>query len=526
MAVKGLKLNITSKSFGGGSSIPKMDFGGSKLGIQPAKIKSSSLLDTTDTLVSKGNVASHENMKQETNKIHATISHLTTFVRKNRGKINDNTAKIDQNEQNIKINAKKITLLKNVIKAQEPFGGNEDPLAEVNNTLEEIGVLLALDFSRREEIAKEELANQREEKAERKRSMKERMIEGLKGVGRKGMGAAKGAAGSVGGAAAKPVAGIFDQIKEVVALLGTAVFANNAIDWLKDEKNQEKVGNFFKFIAKHWKWVLGAVAGVAALTALGGLVSVIGGLGAALGIFANPLAWKIMAAIAIGYGVWKGGRWIHKKFVGGEEFVEAHAENNKKKEALHELGITNTGMITGPGGKRLVSVEEHGTEAQKEAWRDFKNEQIRIDNIRDEMRDEMDAEKKKAREAWKEEAMASKVGKAKVDWKYWNKKWDEDWAKQQDAIRAKHEQRIVSEATTKAERIKINTKSGIDEQAARLNQAPEEDAFIDIDLGRIRKDGTPITSDQQSDVNEVEFIASINKLNPYMEETPELLGIV
>ena len=92
----------------------------------------------------------------------------------------------------------------------------------------------------------------------------------------------------------------------------------DAIDWLKDEKNQEKVGNFFKFIAKHWKWVLGAVAGVAALTALGGLVSVIGGLGAALGIFANPLAWKIMAAIAIGYGVWKGGRWIHKKFVGGE----------------------------------------------------------------------------------------------------------------------------------------------------------------------------------------------------------------
>ena len=59
-----------------------------------------------------------------------------------------------------------------------------------------------------------------------------------------------------------------------------------------------------------------------------------------------------------------------------------------------------------------------------------------------------------------------------------------------------------------------------------MNQAREEDAFIDIDLGRIRKDGTPITSDQQSDVNEVEFIASINKLNPYMEETPELLGIV
>ncbi len=526
MAVKGLKLNITSKSFGGGSSIPKMDFGGSKLGIQPAKIKSSSLLDTTDTLVGKGDVASHENMKQETNKIHATISHLTTFVRKNRGKINDNTVKIDQNEQNIKINAKKITLLKNVIKAQEPFGGNEDPLAEVNNTLEEIGVLLALDFSRREEIAKEELANQREEKAERKRSMKERMIEGLKGVGRKGMGAAKGAAGSVGGAAAKPVTGIFDQIKEVVALLGTAVFANNAIDWLKDEKNQEKVGNFFKFIAKHWKWVLGAVAGVAALTALGGLVSIIGGLGAALGIFANPLAWKIMAAIAIGYGVWKGGRWIHKKFVGGEEFVDAHAENNKKKEKLHELGITNTGMITGPGGKRLISVEEHGTEAQKAAWRDFKNEQIRIDDIRDEMRDEMEAEKKAAREEWKEKAMASKVGDEKVDWKYWNKKWDEDWAKQQDAIRAKHEQRIVSEATTQAERIKINTKSGIDEQAARLNQAPEEDAFIDIDLGRIRKDGSPITSGNQDDVNEVEIISPTNKLNPYMEETPELLGIV
>ena len=117
-----------------------------------------------------------------------------------RPKINRSTFKIGSGDLVNKVanNEKKITTLKNIFKAQEPFGGNEDPLAEVNNTLEEIGVLLALDFSRREEIAKEELANQREEKAERKRSMKERMIEGVKGVGRKGMGAAKGAAGSVG----------------------------------------------------------------------------------------------------------------------------------------------------------------------------------------------------------------------------------------------------------------------------------------------------------------------------------------
>ena len=166
MAVKGLQLNITSKSFGGSS------LGG---GTGRSKINSASLFNSSP--------------------------------------VGANAPSIRANTEAISINAKKITLLKNIFQAQEPFGGNEDPLQEVNQTLEEIGVILALDFTRREEEAKEEALARREEKVERKRSMKERMIEGLKGAGKRGMGAAKGVAGGIGGAvASSPIGDIFGSI--------------------------------------------------------------------------------------------------------------------------------------------------------------------------------------------------------------------------------------------------------------------------------------------------------------------------
>ena len=227
MAVKGLKLNITSRSF------DKSSLGG----INQSKISPSSLLNNSaDSLRSENDGAlTSKDFETKTGKLTNVLKRVTF--------------RIGNNEKAISINAKKITLLKNIFKAQEPFGGNEDPLKEINQTLEEIGVILALDFTRREEEAKEEAAARREEKAERKRSMKERMLEGLKGAGKKGMGAAKGVAGGIGGAvAASPVGDIFAGIKNALVLLGTAKFASGAIDWLKDEKNQEKAQKYLSDI--------------------------------------------------------------------------------------------------------------------------------------------------------------------------------------------------------------------------------------------------------------------------------------
>ena len=75
-------------------------------------------------------------------KIHGTISKLTAHVRKSLGRI----IKL---EKRVDVNAKKITLLKNVLEAKDSFGGKDDPLIETNRILVEIQSQLAIDFASR-----------------------------------------------------------------------------------------------------------------------------------------------------------------------------------------------------------------------------------------------------------------------------------------------------------------------------------------------------------------------------------------
>jgi len=530
VAVKGLQLNITSKSFGGSS------LGG---GTGQSKINSASLFNSSP--------------------------------------VGANAPSIRANTEAISINAKKITLLKNIFKAQEPFGGNEDPLQEVNQTLEEIGVILALDFTRRKEEAKEEALARREEKVERKRSMKERMIEGLKGAGKRGMGAAKGVAGGIGGAvAASPVGDIFGSITKALTLLGAAKFANSALDWLKDEKNQEKVANFFKFIADHWKWVLGAVAGVAALGAIGGLVSVITGLTAAIGIFANPLAWKILAAIAIGYGIWEGGKWITKRVTGGGEFAEFD-ENLRQETENKGLDVKNFGtgaLVLGADGEP-IRVPWYGKNGilgrEAKPGKENKNASDELNLIND------------AHRAYIERTM----GKDKL------KELDEAYARYLDLMGQKdnikdqmHEQIGEAESAIRTSRSSGSPEYktrflgdhipllniGVDNseykayQQETLRLVEAEEAKIRERYSAILRGVTPtnasissisknnntaplsaveykgtithlkgitttlnrgdIQSDQTEDQSKVETINPVNVLNDYMTETPELHGII
>jgi len=198
----------------------------------------------------------------------------------------------DPLEKRVAANEKKITLLKNVLKAQKPFGGNEDKLAEISSTLEDIGNALALDFSNR--ISEQDAENKKKKKAneERKRNLKEKSIEGLKGIG-KGLGAGiKGVAASV----VSPFKNVFDKIINFVTILGAGIAGNAALTWWKnlDPKTKDKIKDTLSFTAKNWKWL----AGIGGIFLLSSFVRKIYGV------------WKAIKFVGSGFGLFKGAKTV------------------------------------------------------------------------------------------------------------------------------------------------------------------------------------------------------------------------
>ncbi len=169
----------------------------------------------------------------------------------------------DPLEKRVAANEKKITLLKNVLKAQKPFGGNEDKLAEINSTLQDIGNALSLDFANRITEGKEANKLRKKENEERKKNLAEKSVEGIKGAGKKLGAGIKGVAASV----VSPFKNVFDKLISFVTLLGAGIAGNAAITWWQnlDQKWKDRITGTFNFLAKHWKW-LAAGVGVLLLT--------------------------------------------------------------------------------------------------------------------------------------------------------------------------------------------------------------------------------------------------------------------
>ena len=201
----------------------------------------------------------------------------------------------DPLEKRVAVNEKKITLLKNVLKAQKPFGGNEDKLAEINSTLQDIGNALSLDFANR--ITEQDAENKlkKKENEERKKNLAEKSLEGIKGAG-KGLGTGiKGVASKV----VSPFKNVFDKLISFVTLLGGGIAANAAITWWQDPENskaRDRISNTFNFLTKHWKW-LAAGTGILLLTSVVGKIRQV---------------WKLVKFVGSGFGLFKGAKNIPK----------------------------------------------------------------------------------------------------------------------------------------------------------------------------------------------------------------------
>ncbi len=222
-------------------------------------------------------------------------------------KINKDTFKIGSGDLTKRVanNEKKITLLKNVFKAQKTEIGEK--ITPKVNTLEEslinttqiLGVIsekLQLDMDQRIKDQKAAFENQRKLNLINKRDNKEDEIESKKKVKR---------ASTLGKAVAKPFVGMFDKLKQLAMILGGGILGTNLIRSLQDKDFVAKLEGIYKWTTKNWK-ALAIAGGVLLALDLGAkLFGAFKVLKFAFGILTAPILLKALAAVAFAWSAFK-----------------------------------------------------------------------------------------------------------------------------------------------------------------------------------------------------------------------------
>ena len=283
-------------------------------------------------------------------------------------------------------------------------------LVETNKILVEIQKQLALDFAMRASEEKEEKNKLQKEDSKKKLKAEESALEKTgKKIGK--------AVGKVTSKILAPVKGIFDKVLDFIITLGAGIAVNAVFEWLKDENNIKKVEGWFSWIKENWQWVAAAVGAIALLPLVGTITSVFGIIGGIVGVLtaiagpllallANPIflgaLGLVLAPIAIAAGAAFTVEAIRTKMAGGDAFREAHKLNAErlKKETEGDYVVSEQGTFRDPSkskksGMSNVETSSKATEGMKKAYAAFKERQAKIDEIRDQMRAEMDAEKAK-----------------------------------------------------------------------------------------------------------------------------------
>ena len=173
-------------------------------------------------------------------------------------------------EERVATNERKITLLKNVLKAQKPFGGKEDEIIKINSTLQSIGNILTTDFASRINEGKDENKLLKSQLDLQRKNLAEQKLEKTKKINKKGSNI-----GSITSTITNPLKGIFDKLLTASLLLGAGIAGNASIKWWTNltKAQQDRVVNGLKIAA-------GAAAIFAGFNiASGGLKLLGGGLG-------------------------------------------------------------------------------------------------------------------------------------------------------------------------------------------------------------------------------------------------------
>jgi len=160
------------------------------------------------------------------------------------------------------ISTNTLKIVDKIVLKPEKSKGSE--LAETNSILVEIQKQLALDFAARIEERKDKLATEKKKIRTKKLGEKEKFVE-------KGKGLLKPIA-EFGKKALQPIKGIFDKILDFLTLVGVGFVVNNLWEFLKDEKNREKIVEIFAFLKTYWKEILVTLVGIKLIQSIVGFI--------------------------------------------------------------------------------------------------------------------------------------------------------------------------------------------------------------------------------------------------------------
>lgn len=216
-------------------------------------------------------------------------------------KINRSTMKIGGGlglEGRVANNEKKITVLKNIFKAQrQEIGDKITPKVNtlelsLNETSEILGVItekLSLDMSQRLADQKALFNAQRKKNIDDKKDAAESKLEEKK----------KSKIGSsIAKAVVKPFGNLFDNLLNLAGILGGGLLATNLISRLDDDKFIGRLESIYDWTTKNWKAIAIGAGVIGTIFAAGAISSFIKGAGIVFGVLTNPVF--LIAAGAIG----------------------------------------------------------------------------------------------------------------------------------------------------------------------------------------------------------------------------------
>jgi len=226
--------------------------------------------------------------------------------------------------ERIAANERKITLLKNVLKAQKPFGGKEDEILKINSTLQSIGNIITTDYANRINESKLENKLLRNQLDAQRKSVAERSLEKVNKIGSSvGSGIS-----SIASKVTSPITGIFDRLLSAATLLGAGIASNAAVKWWTKltPQQQSRVVTGLKIAA--------VSAGVLGLGLIGKKVFDIGRF-----VFRTG-----RGTVNLGKNIVKSGRrFIDPKRA--EKLARVNNINKIKATKLNNKGLLNVGKI-------------------------------------------------------------------------------------------------------------------------------------------------------------------------------------
>ena len=246
-------------------------------------------------------------------------------------------------EKRVANNEKKITILKNIFKAQRQEIGEkitpkvsnlEQSLLETTNILGEITQKLQLDYSQRLEEQKNLFNQQRKDNLDKKRDDKEEKLETVK---------KSKITKKLASVISKPFGNIFDKLLNLVGILGGGILGTNFLKRLNNPEFLKRIEGIFNWTTENWKAIAIGAGVIGTILAAGAIANFISGASLVFGILTNPIFLAVVGVIAASY-LFKKSSEAKKELT--REGLTQFAEENNLEVNKNLIDLTSDFQLT------------------------------------------------------------------------------------------------------------------------------------------------------------------------------------